>query len=150
MCLYTARVTHNLQQTAQCIHTDMHLNEALRGIFHLLQKRFHNRCGRLFSLVWWVMSWGRPGEEGVTGLACVCLNKCFCVMFIQNHCCSIMELKATSVLLLVCVTIIILTSTKGQDHIHLTPCSKWWPCFPLYVIDATCKCNIYNFYVSAV
>uniref|UniRef100_A0A8C1DNN2 Chemokine interleukin-8-like domain-containing protein n=3 Tax=Cyprinus carpio TaxID=7962 RepID=A0A8C1DNN2_CYPCA len=58
------------------------------------------------------MSWGRPGEEGVTGLACVCLNKCFCVMFIQNHCCSIMELKATSVLLLVCVTIIILTSTK--------------------------------------
>ncbi|XP_026124529.1 C-C motif chemokine 28-like [Carassius auratus] len=33
-------------------------------------------------------------------------------LFIHTQCCSTMELKATSVLLLVCITFIILTSTE--------------------------------------
>ncbi|XP_042585134.1 C-C motif chemokine 28-like [Cyprinus carpio] len=33
-------------------------------------------------------------------------------LFIHTQCCSTMELKTTSVLLLICVTIIILTSTE--------------------------------------
>ncbi|XP_059379639.1 C-C motif chemokine 28-like [Carassius carassius] len=63
------------------------------------------------------MSWGRPGDEGGTGIACMGLNKCFCVVFIHTRCCSTMELKATSVLILVCFTIIIILTSTEVDAI---------------------------------
>ncbi len=83
------------------------------------------------------MSPGRPGDEGGTGLACVALNQ---LLSVHSHSMLFnMELRATSVLLLF-ITIIILTSTEGQNQTDLTSPSS----LPLYILDAKCNIDLFR------